>query len=61
MDSQELTQEDIVLWAVEYAGYEELETTAKALYGLYVERRKAEFPEEHKKAKKSRHRNKRRK
>lgn len=36
MDTSELTKEQIIEWALNYAGYEELEATAKALYSIYA-------------------------
>jgi hypothetical protein len=47
----ELNKDEIVDWAVNWASYKELEDVSKALYGLYVQRRKAEKPEVHKRAK----------
>jgi hypothetical protein len=47
----DLTPETITSWAVEYASYTELEQVAKALYGLYVQRRKVEQPKKHKEVK----------
>lgn len=47
----ELTKEEILEWALDYAGYEELEETAKALYTVYTSRRRTEHPEIEKKAK----------
>lgn len=45
MQNHDITLDQVIGWAVEYAGYEDLEKAAKALYGLYVERRKREHPE----------------
>lgn len=47
----ELNQDDIIDWAVSWASYKELEEVSKALYGLYVQRRKADKPEVHKRIK----------
>jgi len=47
----ELNQDDIIDWAVSWASYKELEEVSKALYGLYVQRRKADKPEVHKQIK----------
>ena len=47
----ELNQDDIIDWAVNWASYKELEDVSKALYGLYVQRRKADKPEVHKRIK----------
>jgi len=47
----ELNQDDIVDWAVNWASYKELEEVSKALYGLYVQRRKLDKPEVHKRIK----------
>lgn len=52
MESYELTPEQIIAWSIQYAGYDELEEVAKALYALYVERRKRDRPEEQAKIKK---------
>lgn len=51
MEAYELTSEQITTWAIEYASYEELEQVAKGLYGVYVQRRKHEHPDQHRKAK----------
>ena len=48
MSSYEITQEEIIDWASNYASEEELETTAKAIYSIYVQNRKANHPEQHK-------------
>lgn len=37
MNAYELTKEQIIEWALNYAGHEELEQTAKALYSIYAE------------------------
>lgn len=50
----DIEQEQIVDWAINYASYEELEGAAKALYSLYVERRKKERPLKQSEAKKYR-------
>lgn len=47
----ELNKDEIIDWAVSWASYKELEEVSKALYGLYVQRRKAEKPEVHKQIK----------
>lgn len=47
----ELNKDEIIDWAVSWASYKELEEVSKALYGLYVQRRKAEKPEVHKRIK----------
>lgn len=47
----ELNKDEIIDWAVSWASYKELEDVSKALYGLYVQRRKAEKPEVHKRIK----------
>jgi hypothetical protein len=44
----ELNKDDIIDWAVNWASYKELEEVSKALYSLYVQRRKADKPETHK-------------
>lgn len=54
MDSYDITPEQVIDWAVNYAGYDDLETVAKAIYGHYVERRKRERPADAKKAKQRR-------
>lgn len=53
MESYELDQDKIITWGIQYASYEELERTAKALYGVYVDRRKKEQPDLHKANKKA--------
>lgn len=50
----DLTEDQIIDWAINYAGFEELESVAKALYGIYAQRRKTEYPELHKTNKKIR-------
>lgn len=52
MESYELDPETILEWATEYATYEDLETVAKALYGVYAYTRKQLSPEDHARAKK---------
>ena len=47
----ELSKEEILEWALDYASYEELEETAKALYAVYTSRRRVEKPELEAKAK----------
>lgn len=47
----DLDPDKILIWATDYASYEELEQTAKALYGVYVIWRKRSYPEQHAKAK----------
>jgi hypothetical protein len=56
MSSYEITQDDIVDWANNYASLEELEATAKAVYSIYVQNRKATQPEKHLANKKARKR-----
>lgn len=51
METYEITEDQIIQWALDYAGYEELEKVAKGIYAIYVERRKKEYPENHKKNK----------
>ena len=51
METYELEPDKIINWAIEYASYEDLEQTAKALYSLYKTRQKAEKPELYKDAK----------
>jgi len=53
MEDYELEPDKIINWAVEYASYEDLQTVAKAIYGIYSLRRKKEKPEEHFAAKKA--------
>lgn len=50
MQPYELTSEAIFSWASDYASYDELETVAKGVYGMYVQRRKNEQPKSHVKA-----------
>jgi hypothetical protein len=54
MEPYDVSSDNILAWAEEYAGYEELERTAKALYALYVQRRKVEEPEADTKARQQR-------
>ena len=49
MESYELESNDVIEWAYYYAGYDELEEVAKSIYGIYVDRRKKERPDEHRK------------
>lgn len=51
MENYDLDPDKIISWATSYADYEDLEVTAKALYGIYSLRRKRERPDEHKTAK----------
>lgn len=51
METYEVEQDNIISWGLEQASYEELERTAKALYSIYVMRRKRERPGEQKLAK----------
>lgn len=53
MESYELGPDKIINWAVEYADYDDLESTAKSLYSIYVTRRKREFPQLQKAAQKA--------
>lgn len=48
MDTSELTKEQIIEWALNYAGYEELEVTAKALYSIYAGDRPKKSPKKKK-------------
>ena len=48
----DLTAENIVDWANNYASEEDLELTAKAIYSIYVQNRKRKYPEEDKANKK---------
>ena len=48
----ETDKEKVIDWALNYATYEELEETAKALYALYVQQRKHDYPDKHRIAKK---------
>lgn len=52
MDTYDVTPGSILDWAQQYASYEELEQVAKALYSIYVQERKHNYPEEHKKNRK---------
>jgi hypothetical protein len=54
MESYELEPDKIINWAINYASYEELENTAKAVYSIYTMRRKKENPQAHKSAKQAR-------
>lgn len=44
----DITTEDIIDWAQNYASDEELEQAAKAIYSIYVLNRKEKAPEKHK-------------
>ena len=48
LTDNDLQPEVIISWAVEFASFEDLEIVAKALYGIYVQRRKNDFPDIHK-------------
>lgn len=48
METYDVTSDQVIDWAIQHASYEELERTAKALYGLYVEERKRKYPEQQK-------------
>ena len=52
MEPYELTKDQIINWAINYAGYEELEEVAKAVYSQHKQRQKAERPDEFQNAKK---------
>lgn len=52
MESYELTKEQVIDWAINYASYEELEETAKAMYSHHKQRQKTERPYEYVNAKK---------
>lgn len=54
MEDYDLEPDKIINWAVNYANYDELESTAKAIYSVYTMRRKKEQPALHKAAKKAR-------
>lgn len=58
MEGYEIEPDNIINWGTDYAGYSELEFVAKKLYGLYVERRKHEQPDDHKNAKAYKHKQK---
>lgn len=47
-DLYNLTAKDVLDWFKDYASFEELEDTAKAVYSIYVQERKQKFPEKHK-------------
>ena len=51
MESYDLEPDKIINWAINYAGYEELQDVAKSLYSIYSVRRKKERPNEYKAAK----------
>ena len=48
----DLDKEQIVDWAINYASYEDVESASKALYALYIQRRKQEKPQEQSNTKK---------
>lgn len=52
MESHDIEPDRIIDWAVSYADYDELEKVAKALYSLYIQRRRTEQPEAQAKARK---------
>jgi hypothetical protein len=54
MEAYELEPDKIINWAINYAGYDELEMTAKAVYSVYIARRKKENPKAHEIAKDAR-------
>jgi hypothetical protein len=47
MEGYDLDDGQVIAWAMNYASYEELERVAKAIYGIYVQRRKQERPQSH--------------
>lgn len=61
METYELDPDKIISWAINYAGYEDLESAAKAIYAVYVERRKKEFPDKQRSAKQLKNNYRRRK
>ncbi len=46
MEPYDLDAEKVIAWAVSYADYASLEKVAKAVYSVYVQRRKDDYPEE---------------
>lgn len=62
MDPYEITKEDVLDWAVNYASYDELENVAKPLYALYKEQQLKLDPKQYAKTEKFKiHKNKLRK
>lgn len=51
MEAYDIDTELVIQWALNYADYQELETVAKTVYGIYIEQRKKLHPELQKKAK----------
>lgn len=54
MEPYDLEKKDIIAWATNYADYDDLEQTAKAIYALYKERQRADKPSDFKAAKSKR-------
>lgn len=48
MDTYDVTSDQVIDWAQHYASFDELELTVKALYALYVQERKRNYPEKQK-------------
>lgn len=51
MEAYELEPDKIINWAVEFAGYDELEQVAKSVYSIYKSRQRTEKPHAYKNAK----------
>lgn len=47
IDLYDLTADEVLEWCNDYASYEDLEHTAKAVYAIYVQERKQKYPEKH--------------
>lgn len=60
MGTYELTPDQIIDWALEYASYEDLKLVAKTVYGVYADERKHKYPTEQKANRKAYMRRKRR-
>ena len=56
MESYELDADKVIEWGVNHADFDELERVSKALYAVYVQRRKQEFPDKHKENRRHRRR-----
>lgn len=51
MEPYDLDENIIINWAVNYSSYQELEKVSKSLYGIYIKRRKVDYPKLHRKNK----------
>ena len=51
METYELEPDKIINWATEYASYEDLEKTAKAVYSVFKIEQREKYPDKYKAAK----------